>query len=200
MKNITGIILCGGKSCRFGEDKGLCTLAGKPMIEYPLSALNSICDEILISSNDPRYDNMGYKVIKDNIKNIGPIGGIFSALQQSKTEDNLIVSCDMPFVNEKLLNYILDNKNDHLVAAAFEGQYVEPLCSYYNKKVLPLIEQQIGQKQYKLSKLLEKADYKKIFIDESLNFYKNHLFLNINTRSEYDRAERILGGKFKISD
>ncbi|HHH55010.1 MAG TPA: molybdenum cofactor guanylyltransferase, partial [Bacteroidetes bacterium] len=139
MKNITGIILCGGKSCRFGEDKGLCTLAGKPMIEYPLSALNSICDEILISSNDPRYDNMGYKVIKDNIKNIGPIGGIFSALQQSKTEDNLIVSCDMPFVNEKLLNYILDNKNDHLVAAAFEGQYVEPLCSYYNKKVLPLI-------------------------------------------------------------
>ena len=85
-----------------------------------------------------------------------------------------------------------------MVAAAFEGQYVEPLCSYYNKKVLPLIKQQIEQKQFKLSKLLEKANYKKIIIDEKLNFYENHLFLNINTRGEYDRAEKILG--FEISD
>ena len=192
MNKLTGIILCGGKSCRFGQDKGLCTLAGKPMIEYPLQALKSICDDIIISSNDPRYDNIGYKVIKDDVKNIGPLGGIFSALQESKTQDNLIVSCDMPFVNAGLLNYIMENKNDHLVAAAFEGQFVEPLCSYYNKEVLPVIEQLIEEKQFKLRILLEKANYKKIIIDEKLNFYENHLFLNINTRSEYERAEKIL--------
>ncbi len=192
MNRLTGIILCGGKSCRFGQDKGLCTLAGKPMIEYPLQALKSICDDIIISSNDPLYDNIGYKVIKDDVKNIGPLGGIFSALQESKTRDNIIVSCDMPFVNAGLLNYIMENKNDHLVAAAFEGQFVEPLCSYYNKEVLPIIEQLIEEKQFKLRILLEKANYKKIIIDEKLNFYKNHLFLNINTRSEYERAEKIL--------
>ncbi len=192
MNKLTGIILCGGKSCRFGQDKGLCTLAGKPMIEYPLQALKSICDDIIISSNDPRYDNIGYKVIKDDVKNIGPLGGIFSALQESKTQDNIIVSCDMPFVNDRLLNYIMENKNNHLVAAAFEGQFVEPLCSYYNKEVLPIIEQLIEEKQFKLRILLEKANYKKIIIDEKLNFYKNHLFLNINTRSEYERAEKIL--------
>ena len=192
MNKLTGIILCGGKSCRFGQDKGLCTLAGKPMIEYPLQALKSICDDIIISSNDPRYDNIGYKVIKDDVKNIGPLGGIFSALQESKTQDNIIVSCDMPFVYDRLLNYIMENKNDHLVAAAFEGQFVEPLCSYYNKEVLPIIEQLIEEKQFKLRILLEKANYKKIIIDENLNFYKNHLFLNINTRSEYERAEKIL--------
>ena len=192
MNKLTGIILCGGKSCRFGQDKGLCTLAGKPMIEYPLQALKSICDDIIISSNDPRYDNIGYKVIKDDVKNIGPLGGIFTALQESKTRDNIIVSCDMPFVNAGLLNYIMENKNDHLVAAAFEGQFVEPLCSYYNKEVLPVIEQLIEEKQFKLRILLEKANYKKIIIDEKLNFYENHLFLNINTRSEYERAEKIL--------
>ena len=192
MNNLTGIILCGGKSCRFGQDKGLCTLAGKPMIEYPLNALKNICDDIIISSNDPGYDNIGYKVIRDNIKNIGPLGGIYSALQESNTIDNLIVSCDMPFINDRLLKYIIDNKNDHLVAAAFEGQFVEPLCSYYNKGVLPVIEKLIEEKQFKLRLLLEKANYKKIIIDEKLNFYQNHLFLNINTRKEYELAEKIL--------
>ncbi len=192
MNNLTGIILCGGKSCRFGQDKGLCTLAGKPMIEYPLNALKNICNDIIISSNDPRYDNIGYKVIRDNVKNIGPLGGIYSALQESNTIDNLIVSCDMPFINDRLLKYIIDNKNDHLVAAAFEGQFVEPLCSYYNKGVLPVIEKLIEEKQFKLRLLLEKANYKKIIIDEKLNFYQNHLFLNINTRKEYELAEKIL--------
>ncbi len=192
MKKLTGIILCGGKSCRFGQDKGLCTLAGKPMIDYPLAALKNICDDIIISTNDPRYDTLGYKIIKDNIKNIGPLGGIYSALHESKTEDNIIVSCDMPFLNEKLLNYILENKNNHLIAAAYEGQYVEPLCSYYNKKVIPIIEKLISNEQFKLQVLLKKANYKKIMINKNLEFYQNHLFLNINTINEYKRAEKIL--------
>ncbi len=192
MNKLTGIILCGGKSCRFGQDKGLCTLAGKPMIEYPLQALKNICDDIIISSNDPRYENIGYKIIKDYVKNIGPIGGIYSALQESNSLDNIIVSCDMPFVNDRLLKYIIDNKNEHLVAAAFAGQYVEPLCSYYNKGVITIIEQLIKEKQFKLRILLEKANYKKIIIDEKLSFYQNHLFLNINTRNEYERAEKLI--------
>lgn len=198
MKKITGIILCGGRSCRFGEDKGLCTLAGEPMINYPIKALNNICDEIIISSNDKRYKDLGYKVIPDTIKNIGPIGGIYSALKESTNDDNLILSCDMPFINPELLQHIIDNTNSSLIASAFKDDFVEPLCSYYNKKTIPLIEEMIHNKYFKLQLLLNRANYNKIEIDSSLPFFENHLFLNINTQLEYNRAEKIINENFDL--
>lgn len=197
MKGITGIIICGGKSCRFGKDKGLCTLAGQKMIDYPLQAIKTICDNIIISSNDDRYKDLGYKVISDEVKNIGPIGGIYSALKESTTDDNLIVSCDMPFVNNKLLQYILENRENAMIASAFEGKYVEPLCSYYNKGILPYIEELIAINSFKLRTLLERANYKKIIIDNKLDFHKDHLFLNINNKQEYERAENIINQQTK---
>lgn len=197
MKNITGIILCGGKSCRFGEDKGLCTLAGEPMIQYPINALKGICDEIIISSNDERYKELGYKFLPDSIKNIGPIGGIYTALKESINDNNLIISCDMPFINEELLKYIIAQSENSLIAAAFMDNYVEPLCSYFNKASLPLIEEMIHHKYYKLQFLLNRANYTIIEIDNSLSFHKNHLFLNINTQVEYKKAETILTNKKK---
>ena len=192
MEKLTGIILCGGKSCRFGEDKGLCTLAGEPMINYPIKALKSLCDEIIISSNEKRYEKLGYKVIPDTIKNIGPIGGIYTALKESKNDHNLIVSCDMPFLNPELLKHIIDNTQNSLIASAFKDEYVEPLCSYFNKKTIPLIGEMIHNKYFKLQILLNRANYKKINIDESLPFFKDHLFLNINTQIEYNKAETII--------
>ena len=192
MKKITGIILCGGKSCRFGTDKGLCTLAGKLMISYPLEAMKNLCDEIIISSNDSRYERLGYKVVPDEVKDTGPIGGIYSALKHSATTDNLIVSCDMPFVTERLLRYIFDNKNGALVAAAYSGNYIEPLCSYFHKESLAVIEQMIQAGEYKLTRLQDKLDFKKITIDENLDFYTGYLFLNVNTRKDYEKANVII--------
>ncbi len=192
MNNLTGIVLCGGKSCRFGEDKGLCTLGGKRMIDYPLEALKGVCNEIIISSNDDRYYKLGYKVISDQVKGIGPLGGIYTALLESKTDDNIIISCDMPFVNNTLLKYILDNRGKALIASAFEGKYVEPLCSYYSKNIIPFIEEMIKNKRFKLQRLLKKTNYKKIVIDDNLQFYNKHFFLNINTQTEYNKAVNIL--------
>ncbi len=194
MSKVTGIILCGGKSCRFGKDKGLCTLVGQPMIQYPLDAIKEICDDIIISSNEARYLELGYKVIPDEIKNIGPIGGIYTCLKRTKTEDNIIVTCDMPFVNKELVKYIYDNRGDAKIASAFSSKFVEPLCSYFHKDTIPLILEMIEKKSYKMMALLESANFKKINIDNKLNFYEQHLFLNINSQSDYDKAEKIIRG------
>ena len=192
MNKITGIVLCGGKSCRFGTDKGLCTLAGKLMISYPLDAMERLCDEIIISSNDGRYERLGYKVVPDEVKNTGPIGGIYTALKHSVNTDNLIVSCDMPFVTERLLRYIFENKNGALVAAAYSGNYIEPLCSYFHKDSLAVIERMIKAGDYKLTRLQDKLDFKKIIIDERLDFYRDYLFLNVNTGKDYEKASAII--------
>jgi len=192
MNKITGIVLCGGKSCRFGKDKGLCTLAGKLMISYPLEAMESLCDEILISTNDVRYSDLGYKLIPDIIKNTGPLGGLYSALKHSSNENNLIVSCDMPFVSRQLLQYIFENRGDAMVASAFAKGYIEPLCSYFHKDTLHPIEQMLRAEDYKLTHLFDNVNFKKIIIDDKLDFYRDYLFLNVNTGVEYELASEIL--------
>ena len=112
----TGIILAGGKSSRMGADKGLLELGGKPLITYAFQALSGLCTTILISSSSEAYHSFGYQVIEDVFPGIGPMGGIYSALGKSKTEKNLILSCDLPFASKELMSYILQNSDVHQVA------------------------------------------------------------------------------------
>lgn len=60
-KNITGIILAGGKSSRMGTDKGFLLLNNKPFVQYSIDALKPFVSEIMIVSDNPDYDIFGLK-------------------------------------------------------------------------------------------------------------------------------------------
>lgn len=101
MENYTGIILAGGKSQRMGTDKWLLLLKGKPFISHIYEAMKPIFgDNIVIVSSNPEYDKYGYKRIEDLISNKGPVGGLYTALKQSKTKFNLVLSVDVPLVQQ----------------------------------------------------------------------------------------------------
>lgn len=97
---ITGIILAGGKSSRMGKDKGLCDFKGKALVSYAIETLRPLCGNLMISANyfPEKYAEFDLPVIADEVKNIGPMGGILSCLKQSHTQHNLVLSCDTPFV------------------------------------------------------------------------------------------------------
>ena len=171
-----------------GQDKGLCMLGDRPMISYGLEVLNSLCDEILISANDGNYDSFHYPIIKDEIMEIGPLGGLFSAIKRAKHKHILVLSCDMPFVNRDLFQYILENKENRLAAIPQIGGFVEPTCGYYHKDILSIIEAQILKKRYKLTDMLEKANYKKVNITTLMSFYDTHIFYNINHPKDLELA------------
>jgi molybdenum cofactor guanylyltransferase len=81
---ITGIILAGGQSSRMGTDKAMLQIDGKTLMERAIEICKPICHEILISSNNPKHENFGFTVIPDEIKNCGPMGGIYSCLKNLK--------------------------------------------------------------------------------------------------------------------
>ena len=93
-KNITGIVLAGGKSSRMGSDKGLLTINGKMFIEHVVDAMKPLVDNIIIVSNNKMYDQFGYERIEDEIINSGPMAGLYSGLKHSESEYNLVLSCD----------------------------------------------------------------------------------------------------------
>ena len=79
--NITGIILAGGKSSRMGTDKAFLKWNNKLFIESIIDALDPLVSEIIIVSNDEKYDSFKTKRIKDVIENAGPLAGIYSGLK-----------------------------------------------------------------------------------------------------------------------
>ena len=106
----TVIILAGGKSSRMGTDKGLVLMNEIPMIERVIKTVKKAgLSEIIIVSNNTEYKQFGLPVFPDVIPDKGPLGGIYTGLLKSSTVKNLILSCDVPFINETVLKLLIRN-------------------------------------------------------------------------------------------
>ena len=194
-EELTGIILAGGKSSRMGKDKGLCEFNGKALVAYAIETLKPLCGHLIISANHfpEKYAQYGIPVISDEIKDIGPMGGIYTCLKQSSTQHNLILSCDTPFVGTILLKHLLQQVgNEQIVTPAHHTFLVEPLSSYYSTNVLDEIQQSIKQKDYKLINLFKKVRYKSVLMDKLAPFNAESSFLNINRPEDLVTAEKFI--------
>ena len=113
-KHITGIILAGGKSSRMGTDKALFVLNGSTFLDHIIRALEPLVDDILIISNDERHSTYNLKRVRDTIADAGPISGLHAGLTNSVTENNLVLSCDIPLIETSMLEVLLQNNEDDI--------------------------------------------------------------------------------------
>jgi molybdopterin-guanine dinucleotide biosynthesis protein A len=187
--NVTGIVLSGGKSKRMGEEKGLINFAGKPLISYSIAAIKPLCDNIFISANNQpeRYAQFGYEVVPDEITDIGPIGGLISCLKKSGTRNNIVLSCDIPFVSTELFSLLLDAIENFQVVVPEHVGFIEPLCAVYATNIIWEMEDFIRTGNYKLQDFLSQTNLKKVEIDSRYTFFTEELFINLNTRKELDQ-------------
>jgi len=182
--NISGFILAGGKSHRMGTDKALLLFQGKPLLEHMIGLIAPLCDKVFISGQNSDYTGFSVEMIPDLNVNCGPIAGIFSALNYSDSDWNLLVSVDVPFVNEELFHLLISNigEYDCIIPQHISG--VEPLIALYNRRTLPVIEEMIKSGDYRLTNLLSKINTR--YIDCSHLIQKHpRLFMNINRIEDY---------------
>ena len=183
LNNISLIILAGGKSTRMGTDKALLKYQGKTFVQILYDNLNSICSELIISSNNPEIKIEGAKTVADEIKNIGPMGGLYTCLKYSKTENNIVVSVDTPFVSAKLLTEIYEQTQNYDISIVEHEKKVHPLIGVYHKNVVKILESELKSEKYKVIRFLEKTKHQVISVDNS---YKIEL-LNINNPGDYKK-------------
>lgn len=186
-KEVTGIILAGGKSSRMGKDKGLMELNGQKLVNHVLHVVQQVCKNVFIISNQPGYENLNTPVYEDILKHKGPIGGLHAGLTYSNTPYNLLLACDMPHISNDLLKYLLKNLdgNEDAVVPQHRAQ-PEPLCAIYSKSCLRELENLINANQLKMQEVLTRFRVKHVAIDNSLPFYSSRLFMNINTLNEFE--------------
>lgn len=189
--SITGIVLAGGKSRRMGVDKGLMLYWGRPLIQYSLDLLNNFCSRILISSNNPEYQSLGYEVITDKVTGAGPMAGIASCIELSKSAINIVLSCDMPLIEPVILHTLLKHieGNTFVVPLDHLGR-AEPLCAVYHLDSLPLMKQLIESNTFRMTGLYLKAPVKYIEPTDYPVPYNKLWFSNFNSLDDIKAVDK----------
>jgi molybdopterin-guanine dinucleotide biosynthesis protein A len=185
-KNIKCCIIAGGTSGRFGSDKSLYVFNGKPMISHTYDVVKKIFDEIYIIAPDgEKFSFLDAKIIPDIIPKLGPLGGIYTAIESIDTERVFIFPCDMPFLNSKFIEYMTTIPNIYDIIVPELNAMYQPLHAIYSKACIYSIKRNIELKDYRMSGFYEGLNIRKIN-EEEIAYYDDPLrmFKNINFKED----------------
>ena len=186
MINKTLAILAGGQSSRMNyNNKAFLDYKGKSFIEHLINLGNDYKEVIIVANDQDTYRKYNLRIVKDIYLGNGPISGIHSALVNATTDKVLCVACDMPLINEEVINKLGQYEDDYEVLVPKVDNRLQPLCSIYSKSIIKNIEEKLIRNENKLQKLITSLDYKVI------EGFEDYSFKNVNTPEEYKTLNNI---------
>ncbi|MEH7381741.1 molybdenum cofactor guanylyltransferase [Bacillus sp. JJ1533] len=193
---ITGILLAGGESRRFGSPKAFAKLHHKHFFQYAVEALEGNVSKLLIVSHPSLKQHFQEKtsvdVIEDlpEIKGNGPLAGIFTGMQKEASDWYMVLPCDTPFVTDELVKQLLKFTNDQRLDAVVPviNDRKQPLIAIYHKRVAKKIEQLLENQNFKMSHLLDSCIVKYV-TNQDLQL-QGQEFENINSQIEYEKIQQ----------
>jgi molybdenum cofactor guanylyltransferase len=195
-KHVTGLILLGGKSSRYGSNKALVEIDGVRLVDRVAGVMKSIFHRLILVTNTPEeYAYLQIPMVEDLIKGLGPMGGVYTGLMTLSDELGFFVACDMPFLSESLIRHMVDVRDDFDAVVPRMDWMLEPLHALYSKKCLSVIQEAIEQHQHQIVKCL--AGMRVRYVDEKeLRSWDPDLrsFFNIN------KPQDLLGVRLKVDD
>lgn len=180
------IVLAGGKSSRMGQNKAEMLLGNKRMADYATEVLYSIFGEVYISG-EAYQSTLAKANIVDVVKEKGPAGGIYSALEFCK-EDIFICSCDMPFISARLVQNILRRSEKEKINILKYKDKIYPTLGSYPFSVVKDLKKQIESGNFKMLDFLGRSNVNYIQFEEGLD----DELLNINIPASFETAKGIL--------
>jgi molybdopterin-guanine dinucleotide biosynthesis protein A len=181
-----------------GQDKGLMSLDGDPLIIRTLRIAVKISEEIILVLRDEKQRRIYQKCVNDFKKQIrddelpiklvidiemdqGPLLGLYTGLSQIKSDGALVLPCDSPFVTPYFVNKMFELKENSeacILTPVWPDGSTEPLHSYYCKECIPLIQKQLESGFRNVKSLFDKTDVDYISV-EVLDPDKSS-FINLN--------------------
>jgi molybdopterin-guanine dinucleotide biosynthesis protein A len=184
--SISGIILSGGRSIRMGENKAFLEIEGTPIINRIHNVFKRLFEEIIIVTDQKElFRNVDAKICSDLIPNRGALGGLYTGLFFSSFLYSFCVACDMPFLNESVIKYLIQSIGafDVIVPRTKDG--LQPLHAIYSKNCLEPIKDGIEQRKYKIIDFYPMVKIKIIEEHELLPLDPTmRSFINVNTPTE----------------
>ncbi len=194
---VTSIVLVGGKNLRLGRRKTLEVLDGESLLERVVQRLQEVSAHILIVTSQGQSDLpvVGKTdILVDIYPDKGPLGGMYTGLYASRSQYNIVVASDMPFLNVELLRYMIElSPGFDAVVPRLEENKLEPLHAIYTKSCLDKIKTQLEQNRLRVTHFLDSVRVRWVEKAECQRFDPQLLtFFNINSQSDLDRAKTLL--------
>lgn len=188
--HVTAIVLSGGKSTRMQREKGLVHFQGKRMVDHVLETVQQLTRNVILVANHNDYNCLGVPVMPDIFAGAGPIGGLYTGLTNSKSQKNLVLACDTPFVSVDFLSSLLKECGQEDVLVPVHGGMREPLCAVYDQRCVPELKRRIESGALKMMELLDALAFREIKVDTD-RWNTKELFANINTPGDLKKYEEI---------
>lgn len=174
-----GFVLVGGRSSRFGADKALHPLDGRPMALRVADVVAQVAASVTLVGPPEKYAALGLPVIPDKVirgkpGGIGPLGGILAALEASETDWNLIAACDLPGIERGVPARLLRRARalpavDAVWPATPDGR-LQPLCAAYAKRAAGPARQAAERGVHKLADAFAACRIAKLPFDDPAPF------------------------------
>jgi molybdopterin-guanine dinucleotide biosynthesis protein A len=160
MDSTAGFVLTGGRSSRMGRDKALLPIEGSLLVERTAERVRAAAGSVTLIGAPARYVHLGLPVLPDLVPDVGPIGGLQTALKNTRADWNLVVACDMPGITAAFLSDLLAAAKqlgcDCLAPRTDSG--LHPLCAVYHHRTAGAIESAIQHKRFKMHDLLKSLE------------------------------------------
>lgn len=184
---LKGIVLAGGKSSRFGEDKALARWEGATLLGRAVDLLSALdLDPEVIVSPDKKYSFLTCPTHHDIVPEKGPLGGLYTAFSIFPESALLVLTCDMPLLTQNILQELVRVYHESACPVVFgSSQIQQPFPGIYLSAFKPLVQECLDSNQPSLKHFLS--------LIPNLNFLpepeNKKIFLNVNTQEELKAAE-----------
>lgn len=180
-----GVVLAGGKSSRMGRDKAWLTFFGQPLLCRVADVLARVTGEVFVSGRDPAPFGIKAPWLPDETPELGPAGGVLTVLA-AVGRSCLVVSCDLPFLDEAALARLVAAWRQRPAGAVMttfrivETGFVESLVAVYDPPGIEILRRSLARGQRRLSAIFPEdlrwhVDYSKT--DQSAA----RAFFNVNS-------------------
>ena len=194
--NILGVVLAGGKSKRFGDDKTTAKLGNKSLLDHTIEKIEKKFDEILIISNNEKHISIKKNVFSTNDLiegHLGPLVGVLSAMEwikKHKKNYNWIATfpCDTPFFDENLVDKIMNCPKNSSKKLFFlkSGNRRHNIFGLWSLELKDILLEDINKGHRKVEEWANKVGSEIIEINDE----NDYNFLNINTKEDLEKAKK----------
>lgn len=192
-ENITGFVLAGGQSRRMGQDKAQIPWNDGTLLSHAYARLQQVASTVFVVGNLQESDAQ-FSVLPDIFSGLGPLAGLHSALQHTRTDWNLILAVDLPLATVGLLKFLIGfcEATQVLAVVPRVGGRIQPLCTAYHRNLIHDVEPRLQAGNASVHHLLESVKSRIIEEQELLAAgFSSEMLLNVNTPEDLERARNL---------
>ena len=182
MVNASAYILIGGQSQRFGSQKWKVQIDGKPVLDHLWEKCSDFGSRWVVGKHQPI--GLHNPFIKDKLILRAPFNGLYTSLQHTRSEWNLILSCDLPLMTATVIEKLWRKKDKNsygVIPKTKKG--LEPLAGFYNHRLISILKSRLKNENFSLQRLIEDENFTIVTMDSDKG-----AFFNMNTPDDYENV------------